>query len=275
MTASLITRTTPQLDYLGGLQVRAATGLQLDVVAVGHDRWCPLVGASEERFVRGCFGDLTRRVVPLLVSHEHASLPVGKAISWSDSTTHLRGRFQLVDSARGVELYDQVKGGFIGACSIGFTQPIDGRTIETRGSGLKITRHRAVLREISLVGVGQIADAQVSAVPAGTVEQPAVPTKVPAMAAKRSKVPTPQRDAWSFYKRTLDQDCTPLVRRSIVTGLRSGPVRGPWDTDRLSQVSPYRWPGRYSLAAHGRGPGAPATHTEFLAQYTDALRDCS
>jgi HK97 family phage prohead protease len=232
----MMTRTEPRLDYLAGLQVRAATGLQLEVTALAYGSWYPLAGTSEERFVRGCFGDLSRRVIPLLVSHDHASLPVGRAISWDDSATHLRGKFQLIDSARGCEIYDQVRAGFVAACSIGFQQPIDGRVIETRGAGLKITRHSAVLREISLVGVGQISDAVVSAVPAGMIEQPAIvkPVKVDALVpAMRTRPPTPQRDSWNLYRRTLDRDCAPLVKRSIVTSLRTGPVRGPWDFDRL------------------------------------------
>jgi HK97 family phage prohead protease len=232
----MITRTEPRLDYLDGLQVRAATGLQLEVTALAYGSWYPLAGSSEERFMPSCFGDLTRRLIPLLISHDHASLPVGKAISWDDSATHLRGRFQLIDSARGCEIYDQVKAGFVGACSIGFVQPINGRTIETRGAGLKITRHQAVLREISLVGVGQISDAVVSAVPAGVVEQPSTarPAKAVALVpATRSRPPTPQRDSWSVYQRALHLDCPPTVRRSIVTSLRTGPIRGPWDTDRI------------------------------------------
>jgi HK97 family phage prohead protease len=194
------TRTDPQLDYLGGLQVRAATGLQLEVTAVRYDTWYPLAGTSEEKFVAHCFGDLRARSIPLLVSHDHASLPVGRAISWDDSATHLRGRFQLLDSARGAEVYNMVRDGYVSACSVGFNQPLSGRTIETRGAGLMITRHSAVLREISLVGVGQIADAVVSAVPAGVVEQPSTarPAKAVAlMPATRSRPPTPQRDSWS------------------------------------------------------------------------------
>ena len=236
MTAALITRTQPDLDFSPALEIRAATGLRLEVTALAYGTWYPVAGSSEERFMPRCFGDLGRQVVPLLVSHDHASLPVGRSVSWDDSATHCRGRFQLVDSARGVELYEQVRAGFIGACSIGFQQPIDGRSIEQRGAGLKITRHRAVLREISLVGVGKIVDAQVSAVPSGSVEQPVDPVKVsalvPAMAgAKRSKPPTPLLDSWRFYRRSLDSDCTPLVRRSIVDALQGGETHGPWNDD--------------------------------------------
>lgn len=118
------------------------------------------VGRYVESFARGAFTGSTPDDVPLLVSHRHASLPIGRTLTLTDATDALVGEFQLSETRDADEVlalaHDDVPLGL----SVGF-HPLEDRWSRDR---TQVVRVRATLGEVSVVGLPAYADAKVTAV---------------------------------------------------------------------------------------------------------------
>jgi HK97 family phage prohead protease len=117
------------------------------------------IGRFTETFARGAFADADPTCIPLMVSHRHAELPVGRTITLKEDRVALQGEFQLSETRDADEVLalacDEVPLGL----SVGFMPEVDRWSPDRRS----VTRVRATLGEISVVGVGAYRGAVVTA----------------------------------------------------------------------------------------------------------------
>lgn len=124
-----------------------------------------------EVFRKGAFAKTLRdrsRPVPLLVSHEHRSLPIGAATSMVETDEGLAAEFHLSATARADEVLALVTDRAMSGLSIGF-EPV--RQNVTRGSARDpaadrdlVERMEVNLREVSVCNFPAFADAGVTGV---------------------------------------------------------------------------------------------------------------
>jgi HK97 family phage prohead protease len=118
------------------------------------------IGAYTETFARGAFDGVEPSAVPLLVSHQHAGLPIGRTLTLTNGETALVGEWQLSQTRDADEVIalarDQVPLGL----SVGF-QPVEDRWSSDR---TRVVRVKARLGEVSVVGVPAYEDARVTSV---------------------------------------------------------------------------------------------------------------
>lgn len=79
-----------------------------------------------EEFARGVFRkSITEaaRNLPLMVAHQHQTLPIGSAREWDDREDGLVGRWLLAETRDAVEALELVEGEHLSGMSVGF-QPI-------------------------------------------------------------------------------------------------------------------------------------------------------
>jgi HK97 family phage prohead protease len=103
---------------------------------------------SGERITRGAFGKSIRQRetrIPLCVNHDH-SHAVGMSRSWLDDGSGLTGVFAVRPGARGDEVLDDVRSGYLPALSVGFSS-----LVRTRGADGVVEVREAKLHEVSLV----------------------------------------------------------------------------------------------------------------------------
>jgi HK97 family phage prohead protease len=127
------------------------------------------VGGYVESFEPGAFGTVEPDAVPLLVSHRHAALPIGRTQSLTDESAALVGEFTLSDTRDADEVLTLARDGVPLGLSVGFV-PVEDRWNKQR---TKVVRIRATLGEISVVGLPAYRDAKVTTVRAD--EQPGTP----------------------------------------------------------------------------------------------------
>jgi HK97 family phage prohead protease len=118
------------------------------------------IGGYTESFARNAFDGADPAEVPLLVSHQHAGLPIGRTLTLTDEPSALMGEWQLSETRDADEVLalarDQVPLGL----SVGFA-PLEDRWNSDRS---RVVRVRARLGEVSIVGVPAYEDARVTSV---------------------------------------------------------------------------------------------------------------
>jgi HK97 family phage prohead protease len=118
------------------------------------------IGTYTETFQRGAFDGVEPAEVPLLVSHQHAGLPIGRTLTLVDGEQALVGEWQLSETRDADEVLalarDQVPLGL----SVGFA-PVEDRWSSDRS---RVVRVKARLGEVSVVGLGAYEQAKVTSV---------------------------------------------------------------------------------------------------------------
>lgn len=130
--------------------------------AVPYKTWAN-VGPYMEQIWPSCFIDSLQRApdVPLLMFHDHRSMPVGLAEKWTHKADGLYGRWKLDNTERGREAARQASIGHL-SLSVGFAADRDGSDIRAEDDELWITRLSARLLEVSLTPVPAYVDAKVT-----------------------------------------------------------------------------------------------------------------
>jgi uncharacterized protein len=118
------------------------------------------IGRYTESFQRGAFEGVDVAQVPLLVSHQHAGLPIGRTLSLSDEQRALVGEWQLSETRDSDDVLALARDGVPLGLSVGFS-PVEDRWNKDR---TKVVRVRATLGEVSVVGMGAYRDAKVTSV---------------------------------------------------------------------------------------------------------------
>lgn len=132
-------------------------------VVAPYDEISYLTGdPAGERIIRSAFKrsiDNRRDKVPLCLGHNHAGAAVGLSTDWVESDAGLTGVFRIKPGPVGDEVLEDVRGGYLGAMSVGF-QALQ----RTRGDDGTVEVREAKLVEVSLVSVGAYDGARVLAV---------------------------------------------------------------------------------------------------------------
>lgn len=102
------------------------------------------------------------RSLPLLMDHEHSSIPVGKAVEWRDSDEALVGEWEFDTRAEAVEAARLADEGYLTGLSVGFA-PLN-TSWDDGGDKPHAERIEARLLEVSMVAVPAYVDAGVVAV---------------------------------------------------------------------------------------------------------------
>lgn len=174
------------------LQLRRTANRRMTGLAAPYGEVADL-GFFREVLVPGVFAkSITEaaRALPLLMFHDHESLPVGKAVGWEETDSGLIGEWEFDTRAEALEAARLADEGFLTGLSVGFT-PIQTRWDDEPADGGAPLAHRVESRlaETSLVPAGAFVGARVLAVrSAGHPELPA--TKV---------VPTPKLDQFRAW----------------------------------------------------------------------------
>jgi HK97 family phage prohead protease len=104
--------------------------------------------------------------VPLLVAHRHAALPIGRAAALTEENARLAGEFTLAETRDADEVLTLAREGVPLGLSVGFA-PAPGGDRWNRDR-TAVVRTRAVLAEVSVVGVPAYPTATVTGVRAAT-----------------------------------------------------------------------------------------------------------
>lgn len=120
------------------------------------------IGAYVETMARGVFADATvdPSRVKVLAAHDHESLPIGRALSLTESDAGLTAELLVSDTAAGRDVLTLVRDGVATGLSVGFV-PVEDQWSTDRTA---VTRTRADLLEISVVTWPAYPDAQIEAV---------------------------------------------------------------------------------------------------------------
>jgi HK97 family phage prohead protease len=129
------------------------------VVPYGHEI---RVGGYREQFARGAFAGTDPAGVPLLVAHRHAGLPIGRAVTLDDEPAGLAGAFTLAETRDADEVLALVADGVPLGLSVGFAPAPGGDRWNADRSA--VVRTRAMLGEVSVVGLPAYAGARVHGV---------------------------------------------------------------------------------------------------------------
>jgi len=121
------------------------------------------VGAYTESFRPGAFQGADVGSVPLLVSHRHAELPIGRTLTLTEEPNALVGEWQLSETRDSDEVLTLARDGVPLGLSVGFA-PVEDRWNSDRS---RVVRVKARLGEVSVVGVPAYEDAKVTSVRAG------------------------------------------------------------------------------------------------------------
>jgi HK97 family phage prohead protease len=147
-----------QVRSLGSLELRNADERIVAGVAMPYGVTAK-VGRYRETFARGAFQNADPERVPLMVSHRHAELPIGRTVALTDDSGGLRGEWKLSETRDADEVLALASDGVPLGLSVGFVPDVD-RWSPDRS---QVTRVRARLGEISVVGVPAYAGAMVTA----------------------------------------------------------------------------------------------------------------
>jgi len=113
-----------------------------------------------ERFAFGAFADARPEDVPVLATHDHEDLPIGRAITLAETPAGLEAELRVSQTRRGDEVLELVKDGAVTGLSVGFV-PVEDRWNPAR---TVVERVKAKLVELSLTAFPQYADARILAV---------------------------------------------------------------------------------------------------------------
>lgn len=118
------------------------------------------IGRYMETFVPGAFADAEPENVPLLAVHDHESLPIGRALSLTETPEGLQAELRVSQTRAGDDVLELVKDGAATGLSVGFI-PVQDRWNQTRTT---VERIKARLVEISLTAFPSYEDARILAV---------------------------------------------------------------------------------------------------------------
>jgi HK97 family phage prohead protease len=118
------------------------------------------IGRYRERFVRGAFADARPEDVPLMAVHDHETLPIGRAISLTETQAGLEAELRVSQTQRGDEVLALVKDGAATGLSVGFV-PVEDRWNQDRTI---VERIKARLVELSITAFPAYAGARILAV---------------------------------------------------------------------------------------------------------------
>jgi HK97 family phage prohead protease len=152
-----------ELRVTSSLLLRDAEQRVLSGVVVPYDSPTEVAGYTET-FARGAFRDTDPATVPLLVSHRHADLPIGRTLSLTDGTIGLAGEWQLSQTRDADEVLALATDGVPLGLSVGFMNVEDRWSKDRR----RVTRLRARLAEVSVVGAPQYPESVVASVRSAT-----------------------------------------------------------------------------------------------------------
>ncbi len=149
----LETRTAPgPLEVRGDGRTLVGTLVPWDVIA--------RIGSYHETFRRGVFADADPATVPLLATHAHDELPIGRAVTFTDTDTGLEAELRVSEIRAGDDVLALVHDGAATGLSVGFI-PIEDHWDPRR---TKVERARATLVEVSVVAFPAYDDARITAV---------------------------------------------------------------------------------------------------------------
>lgn len=185
-------------------ETRLLTGAELRVADEGTERalsgrlvpygvWAPIGGRFEEQMAPGVFNQSIKqaaRALPLLMLHNHRSIPVGKAVEWDDRDDGLHGRWLMADTPEARSAHQLAEDEYMTGLSVGF-QPNakqDVWEMHEPPDLCRVTRRNARLLEASLV-------------PVPTWPQ-AVLTHTRSSVAERGSL-FPYRNAWAEWLETI------------------------------------------------------------------------
>jgi HK97 family phage prohead protease len=118
------------------------------------------IGHYTEEFRQGAFTGADPEQIPLLTGHAHAALPVGRTLSLTEEAHALTGEWRVAETQAGDEVMALARDGVPLSLSVGF-RPVEDSWSPDRS---RVTRVRAELGEVSVVGVGAYAEAKVTSV---------------------------------------------------------------------------------------------------------------
>lgn len=159
---------TTETRTVTGLELREGRTLIGLVVPYDTDT---RIGRYTERFTRGAFADADPAAVPLLAAHAHEALPIGRTLTLTEETRGLVGTFTVAETPKGDEVLALARAGVPLGLSVGFRPDVD----QWSADRSRVTRVRAQLAEISVVGVPAYSGARVEDVRAHTDAPAATP----------------------------------------------------------------------------------------------------
>jgi uncharacterized protein len=118
------------------------------------------IGNYTETFAPGAFADADPAQIPLTTVHDRESLPIGRAVSFTDGPAGLEAELRVSETRLGDEALTLIRDGAATGLSVGFI-PLEDRWDQAR---TMVERVKAKLVEISLVAFPAYADARVMAV---------------------------------------------------------------------------------------------------------------
>jgi HK97 family phage prohead protease len=124
------------------------------------------VGKYTERFAFGAFADARPEDVPLLAVHDHESLPIGRALTLTETPAGLEAELRVSQTRFGDDVLELVKDGAATGLSVGFV-PVEDRWNRER---TMVERVKARLMELSITAFPAYQDARIMAVRAGEPE---------------------------------------------------------------------------------------------------------
>jgi HK97 family phage prohead protease len=142
-----------------GLEVRSEEERILSGVLVPYDSPTK-IGHYVESFQRGAFDGTEPAGVPLLRGHEHTDLPVGVTLALDSGERALAGEWRVATTRAGDEIMSLARDRVPLSLSIGF-KPVEDRWNPDRS---RVTRVKAQLGEVSVVGLGAYEGAKVTSV---------------------------------------------------------------------------------------------------------------
>lgn len=118
------------------------------------------IGSYVEKFAFGAFSDADPERVPLLAQHDHESLPVGRAITLTETPGGLEVEARVSQTRAGDDALALIRDGAATGLSIGFV-PLQDKWNRTR---TVVERVKARLIELSITAFPSYEDARIVAV---------------------------------------------------------------------------------------------------------------
>lgn len=156
-----------------GVELRSVEGRSITGLAIPYGKATD-VGPFIETIRKGCFAKSiaeSARALPLMTLHDHAAIPIGKAVKWTEADDGLYGEWSLDSRAEAREMARLIDEDLMRGMSAGFL-PI--RSQWQHGDDKPaVERIEARLLETSLVAVPAYPGARVMAIrSAGSPDDP-------------------------------------------------------------------------------------------------------
>jgi uncharacterized protein len=120
------------------------------------------IGPYVETMVRGVFADATEAPdeVKVMAAHAHDTLPIGRALSLTETPEGLLAELLVSDTTAGRDVLTLVRDGVATGLSVGFVPVVD----QWNADRTAVMRTRAALIEVSVVAFPAYEDARIAAV---------------------------------------------------------------------------------------------------------------